>query len=128
MTECWETFVDPINGGGRGFDWSCVCVCVCACVCVRVCVWSTASAGCISITNRAALPVINTAVLRYYKLQFITTVGTVQYANFSSMCTVGLRAICGNSNVRWRGYLPLRELMWRRDGDRELCTEPWSVG
>jgi len=79
-------------------------------VCVCVCVWSTASASWISITNRAARPVINTAILRYYKLQFITNVGIVQYATFSAICTVGLRAICGKSNVRWRGYLSLRQL------------------
>jgi hypothetical protein len=87
-------------------------------VCVCVCVWSTASASCISITNRAARPVMNTAIFRYCKLQFITTVGTVQCATFS----VGLRAICGKSNVRWGGYLPLRELMWWRDGDRPLVS------
>ena len=92
--------------------------------------WSTASAGCISITNRAARPVINTATLRYYKLQFITTVGTVAQSNMQlSQPSVQLDSEqCVVKVTREGGYLPLRELLWRREAERELCTELWSVG
>jgi len=74
-------------------------MCVCVCVCV------VNSLGGLHIDNKLGRSscdkYCSTSLLQASVRHNRMHSGTVQYATFSAICTVGLRAICGKINVRW---------------------------